>query len=258
MSRKWSQDYFHGPTETASVQKKLLWEDRPQCPCYHFLFLAHQQQILFKMCVISSLHVISRNAANMKESEGDVCFSSHFKARGNHNGHFGRQWGGQGDARCSANCKGFFVWKRKNFYCIVSEVQSLVSRGHNSLERMGTHFWALSITFYISTRPCMTFMLCGSHNNWSHFHCTFPGKHNISWNSFIPIQGSCSMCGSRCITFCDTLRIWYNSYISFRGRYGICWGFYVTFCSRCSSGQKKMCYSVNRWHFCIDFGSNVY
>lgn len=56
-----------------------------------FLFLAHQQQILFKMCVISSLHVISRNAANMKESEGDVCFSSHFKARGNHNGHFGRQ-----------------------------------------------------------------------------------------------------------------------------------------------------------------------
>lgn len=85
----------------------------------------------------------------------------------------------------------------------------------------------------------MTFMLCGSHNNWSHFHCTFPGKHNISWNSLIPIQGSCSMCGSRCITFCDTLRIWYNSYISFRGRYGICWGFYVTFCSRCSSGQKK-------------------
>lgn len=36
MSRKWSKDYFHGPTETASVQKKLLWEDRPQCPCYHF------------------------------------------------------------------------------------------------------------------------------------------------------------------------------------------------------------------------------
>lgn len=46
---------------------------------------------------------------------------THFKARCNHNGHFGRQWGGQGDACCSANCKGFFCcFKKRKFllYCV--------------------------------------------------------------------------------------------------------------------------------------------
>lgn len=40
--------------------------------------------------------------------------------------------------------KVFWGQKKKKFYCIVSEVQSLVtSRGHNSLERMDTHFFGI-------------------------------------------------------------------------------------------------------------------
>lgn len=62
-------------------------------------------------------------------------------------------------------------------HCIVSEIQLVIKSSRNFfLQTMDTHFGAFSKTFSISTWPFMTFMLCGNHNNWSYFQCTFPGK----------------------------------------------------------------------------------